>query len=92
MEWPLGAGTDANVRNQALAMQKAFPGYQPRTSRDLSKLWDHCVFTFDASALLDLYRMTRTTREEFLSILDRLKDRVWLPHQTGLEYYDNRPA
>ena len=47
---------------------------------------------FDASALLDLYRMTRTTREEFLSILDRLKDRVWLPHQTGLEYYDNRPA
>jgi hypothetical protein len=94
-----GVGMDSHYRSGKagitrpdiiLAMQKAFPGYQPRTSRDLGKLWDNCTFTFDASALLDLYRMTRKTREEFLSILDRLKERVWLPHQTGLEYHDNR--
>src|SRR6266566_3130364 len=68
-------------------MKKSFPGYQPRTP---GKLWDSCVFAFDASALLDPYRMTRNGRDEFLSILERLKGRVWLPHQAGWEFYDNR--
>jgi PIN domain-containing protein len=68
-------------------MKKAFPGYQSRTP---SKLWASCIFAFDANALLDLYRMTGESRAQLLSILDRLKDRVWLPHQAALEYLENR--
>jgi hypothetical protein len=71
-------------------MRTSYPGYTPRTEHDLDKLWAECVFAFDASALLDLYRLTPETRDTVLNILDRLKERLWLPHQAGLEYHDNR--
>ena len=53
-------------------------------------MWADCIIAFDASALLDLYRITPDTREEFFTVLEQTKERVWLPHQAGLEYYDNR--
>jgi PIN like domain len=74
----------------SIGMRKSYPGYTRPTEKGLEKLWTECVFTFDASALLDLYRLTPDTREAVLNILDRLKDRLWLAHQAGLEYHDNR--
>jgi len=71
-------------------MRTSYPGYTRRTDHDLDKLWAECVFAFDASALLDLYRLTPEARDTVLNILDRLKERLWLPHQAGLEYHDNR--
>jgi hypothetical protein len=71
-------------------MRKSFPAFQLRTEDEFGRLWSTCVFAFDASALLDLYRVTPESRNEFLGILEQLKDRLWLPHQAGLEYYTNR--
>ncbi len=73
-----------------MCMRTSYPGYTRRTDRDLEKLWIECVFTFDASALLDLYRISPDTRDAALNILQGLKERSWLPHQAGLEYHDNR--
>jgi hypothetical protein len=71
-------------------MRKSYPGYLHCSERQLEKLWAECVFTFDASALLDMYRLTPEARDAFLEVLQRSKERLWLPHQAGLEYYDNR--
>ena len=40
--------------------------------------------------LLNLYRYTDQTCGELTSLMERLKDRLWLPHQAGLEFHENR--
>jgi len=40
--------------------------------------------------LLNLYRYTPNTRSEFIKILERISDRLWIPHQVALEYQRNR--
>src|SRR4051812_7811043 len=73
-----------------MCMRTSYPGYARRTEHYFEKLWAECAFTFDASALLDLYRLTPDTSDAVLNLLGRLKERLWLPHQAGLEYKDNR--
>jgi hypothetical protein len=45
---------------------------------------------FDASVLLDLYRSTAKTRDVLLSILGKIKDRIWISYQAAWEYQENR--
>lgn len=71
-------------------MRNLFPGYYRPTDEEFSALWQECVFAFDANVLLNVYRYSQATRERFLEILDRLKERIWLPHQAALEYQENR--
>src|SRR5690606_19238091 len=53
-------------------------------------LWKNAVFIFDTNVLLNLYRYQSSTRDELLKVLDRLKERVWIPNHVGLEYQRNR--
>lgn len=39
---------------------------------DFSKLWENATFVFDTNFLLDLYRVSRLTVEDFLKILEHL--------------------
>jgi hypothetical protein len=54
------------------------------------KLWEDAIIIPDANILLNLYRYDEKTRTEFLEILDKLKERLWVPHQVALEYQKNR--
>ncbi|AQH05476.1 hypothetical protein A9R05_41475 (plasmid) [Burkholderia sp. KK1] len=53
-------------------------------------MWTECTFVFDANALLNLYRYTDATRDEFIETLEALEERVWIPYQVGLEFFRNR--
>ena len=53
-------------------------------------MWNKAIFTFDANILLNFYRYSDDTREEFIKIFDKIKDRVWIPHQSAQEFFDNR--
>jgi hypothetical protein len=55
-----------------------------------NKLWRECVFVFDTNVLLNLYRYTENTTKEFLEVLNNLRERIWIPHQVGLEFNFNR--
>lgn len=48
------------------------------------------MFVFDANMLLNIYRYSPETQKTFLTTLERLKDRIWLPHQAVLEFSKNR--
>ncbi|MBA3856927.1 MAG: hypothetical protein C0507_08485 [Cyanobacteria bacterium PR.3.49] len=48
------------------------------------------VIVLDTNVLLDFYKFTPKTRKIFLSILEALKERLWIPHQIGKEYQKNR--
>ena len=45
---------------------------------------------FATNALLNLYRYTTKTRDSLFSALDKLKDRVWMPHQVAFEFMNRR--
>jgi hypothetical protein len=43
----------------------------------------------DTNVLLDLYRLSPESRESTLNVLHAVRNRVWLPHQVGVEFYRN---
>lgn len=68
-----------------------FPGYFPPDESAIQRLWEDCIFVVDANILLNLYRYSDATREEFAQVLKQVKDRLWLPHRAAAEYFENRP-
>jgi hypothetical protein len=44
----------------------------------------------DTNVLLGLYKVQRTARSELGAALGKLGDRLWIPHQVGLEFHRNR--
>jgi len=73
-------------------MRRVFPGYYRPTKEEFSKLWDSCLFVFDTSTLLNIYRYELKTRNELIKTLREISemDRLWIPHQVVLEYHENR--
>jgi hypothetical protein len=73
-------------------MKKEFIGYYDPTEGEIRNSWTNGVFSFDANTLLNLYRYTELTRNDFLDALKTLKGKLFLPHQAALEYHINRIA
>jgi hypothetical protein len=71
-------------------MRKNFSQFYSYSADQFSNIWGSCLFVLDANALLDLYRYTQSTSVELIEILKKVKDRLWLPHQVALEYFNNR--
>jgi hypothetical protein len=71
-------------------MRELFPGYYRPSDETFKALWDECVFVFDANVLLNVYRYSPKTLKNFLNILEKLQERLWLPHQAAYEYQENR--
>jgi len=68
-----------------------FEGYYPHTEEFFEQLWEKALIVLDANVLLDMYRYSESTRNDFLTLFERLSNRLWLPHQVALEYSRNRP-
>lgn len=71
-------------------MREMFPGHYRHTDEELDRIWDEGLFVLDANVLLNLYRYSRKTREEFLGVLRGVQDRVWIPYQVAEEFLANR--
>jgi hypothetical protein len=71
-------------------MRNTFRWFYAPTSAEFEELWSNAIFAFDANFLLNVYRYTPKTQQQMLSILERLGDRVWIPHQAALEFHRNR--
>src|SRR4051794_15769484 len=71
-------------------MREAFPAYRNPSPVQNARLWREGIFVFDASVLLMLYDIDSANRDAFIGTLEKVKDRIWLPYQAGLEFYDNR--
>jgi len=71
-------------------MKKKFFEYYSYSNKDFKEIWNDGLFVFDTSFLLSLYRYKKETSEEFIKILEKISDRIWLPYHIGYEYYKNR--
>ncbi len=48
------------------------------------------LVTPDANVLLSLYRFQREARDQLFGALEKLSERLWIPHQVALEFHQNR--
>ncbi|MDD4688106.1 MAG: PIN domain-containing protein, partial [Candidatus Cloacimonetes bacterium] len=48
------------------------------------------VFVFDTSALLALYRLSKETHASIEKVLDKVKERLWIPNHVQFEFMKNR--
>jgi len=71
-------------------MKNKFRGYYRPSTRELQKLWEDCIFVFDANVLLNLYFYSNDTTNEFLKLIEQIKERTWIPYQAAYEYQKNR--
>jgi PIN like domain len=71
-------------------MKDLFSWRLPLSDSDSIEFWKKAIFVFDTNALLDLYRFSRSTSEDFLRLLEHLEGRIWLPYQVVDEFLNNR--
>lgn len=71
-------------------MKEKFPGYFKLSDKEINHLWENALLVFDANILLNLYRYSDETRDDFFKILEKVKDRIWIPHQSANEFFENR--
>ncbi len=71
-------------------MRDLFPGFYIPTDEEIAKFWQEGIFVSNTNMLLNVYRYSREARDRFFDILTRLNTQVWLPHQVGYEYQENR--
>ncbi|MBT2381475.1 DUF4935 domain-containing protein [Streptomyces sp. ISL-111] len=64
--------------------------YRTPTRSDYERLFRTEMVVLDTNVLLTLYRSNQRTREDILSVLSRLKERLWIPDQVLVEFWRNR--
>lgn len=71
-------------------MKNLFHGYYDPSKEELQSLWDDAAFVLDTNTLLNLYRYSDSTRDDFLILISRLKDNIIIPYQVAKEFFENR--
>lgn len=72
-------------------MRSKFPEQFQKNSKKLKNIFDgNFLFVFDTNVILNLYRYSDKTKDEFLDLLRNLKDNIWIPNQVATEYFKNR--
>lgn len=71
-------------------MKDIFPGFHKKTDKELKALWEESIICFDANVLLNIYSYSSDTQKALLDLIDKLKEKIALPHQAALEYNRNR--
>lgn len=75
-------------------MKSEFWEYYPPTAEWFERLWATATIVLDSSVLLDLYKYSQATLDDFMSVLESLAgaNRLWLPYHVGVEYQSARPG
>src|SRR5215208_3855134 len=71
-------------------MKETFRGYYRPSDEEFKSLWENCLFIPDANVLLNLYRYSKETTDDWLRVFRKIADRLWIPHQAALEFQERR--
>ena len=78
------------TENVAGGLYDGFEAYRTPSAADYHALLTNGMIVLDANVLVDLYRYHTRTRNEFLTVLENLKDLLWFPHQVVKEFWNAR--
>lgn len=71
-------------------MRTIFKSFYKLQDEEYKTLWQNAIFIFDTNILLNLYRYQSSTRDGLLNVIERLANRIWIPHHVALEFQRNR--
>lgn len=73
-------------------MKNEFKAFYNRSDEELEEIWTYkeTLFVFDTNVFLNLYSYSKSTQDDFFSVLNKLKKKIWIPHQVAVEYYRRR--
>jgi hypothetical protein len=67
-----------------------FRGFYELSEEQFKELWKTGLFILDTSFIFNLYRLPVDTSQQIIEALKKVSDRLWIPHQVGLEFHRNR--
>ncbi|MDX3977174.1 PIN-like domain-containing protein [Shinella sp.] len=73
-------------------MRELFKEHYGFSAEELTGMWGECTFVFDTNILLALYRLPKAGRDDLLTTLQVIQDRIWIPYHVALEFQRNRPV
>ena len=71
-------------------MKNKFKQYFNYNNNELRALWENSIFIFDTNVLLNFYRYSENTKNEFINTINELGDKLWLPYHIVQEFFDKR--
>ena len=71
-------------------MIEMFKGYLDYSDEKYKNIWENSIIVVDSNILLNFYRYSEKTRNNIFKILEKLKDRLWIPYQVGKEFFNNK--
>ena len=66
-------------------MKSKLSEYYKLSESEIKEHWEKDIFCFDANVLLNLYRYS-PKQEKLFSLLEKVKDRIWITYQAAFEY------
>ena len=82
--------TNAADAEASDGLYDGFESYRTPTEADYRGLLTRGLIVPDTNVFLNLYRYNEQTRDDFLSVLNELRDRLWVPRQVMAEFWRNR--
>lgn len=67
-------------------------GYRPFSDAETVNAWNEGLFCLDSNVLLDVYRYSDESREDFMNILRSIGPRMVVPARVAEEFARNRPS
>ena len=71
-------------------MKKSLPEFYSPSPDKYKELWEKALIVLDTNVVLNVYRLPAAAREEFIAVLELVKDRLWVPYQVALEFQRRR--
>ena len=71
-------------------MKTKFSEQYPMTERELKGILENGIIVFDTNVLLNLYFYTVETKNKMIGVMEKYKERLWMPYQVGWEFFNNR--
>lgn len=71
-------------------MKNKLKEYIPLSESKRKQIWKKGIFVLDANVLLNMCRYSKQSSDELIGIIENHKDKLWLPYQVGMEFFNNR--
>jgi len=73
-------------------MKDGFKGFYNPGGDDLESVWNSkdTIFVFDTNVYLNIYSYAEETKNDLFSVLDKIKEKLWVPNHVALEYQKRR--
>lgn len=78
------------TQKEVAPLRDSFRAYYRPTDDEIAEIWAEGIIVLDTNALLNFFRYTPGTRDEFLEVLEKLSKSLWIPHHVGLEFHRHR--